>query len=174
MKLHLAIIELYWSKIHGELNDDEKYIHYHYLVTEMFSRRNVRSCVYNSDGTNNVIEYYKEQYDKYINMQNGIWPIISTHPNVHISNFECIVSNNNYIQFHIVQPKLLKTGHAICIIKTHYIRWIQRAWRRLCSQRKEVMNQRLQSDNIIYYHAHGIWPNHCNNIPEMRGMIYRK
>ena len=172
--LRLAITELYWPKIHGELNDDEKYIHYHYLITEMFSIRLMKRCFYNSDSTNKVIDYYKEQYKKYINLQNGIWPINSTHPNKYLSNFECIVADDNYMQFHIIQPKRTDTGHAVCVIKTHYIRWIQRAWRRLCSQRKKVMNQRSNMGNIIYYRTHGMWPDHCNTLPEMHGMIYRK
>jgi len=47
---------------------------------------------------------------------------------------------------------------ATCIIKTHYIRLIQRKWKRLY---KEMMSRRISPSSIRYREIHGRWATNC-------------
>lgn len=169
--LKLGIIELYWPRIHGELEENDNHIHYHYIVSEIIPKYLLKRNFYNKKAVKEIPLYYKNHYNKYINLNNG-WSTVCRYPNLHITNFECIVSNNDYFQYHIIKPYLLDSYHSIAIIKTYFIRIIQRVWKKLYKKRKEIYNERNKYCNIEYKNTNGEWPKHCNDFPSARGILY--
>jgi len=170
----LGFVELYWPKIHGTLEKKDEFIHYHYIVTELFSTRgshSLKDSFYNKRQIEAIPLFYTNNYKKYTEMQNNNWPVVSKYPNSYISNFECIVSENNYFQYHIVKPYLLDSYHSIAVIKTYFIRIIQRVWKKFYNKRKIFYNERNKLSNIHFKNTHGEWPESCRIIPSARGIL---
>jgi len=167
-KLQLGFVELYWPKIHGNVQTDQQTIYNHYLLTERFTPNNFTKSKFREK----TIEFHKKHYQPYFTMQNNTFPISMTDPHPHIRNFETIISNTNYFQFHLVQVLTLHDAY-VCIVKTHYIRWIQRAWRNLISRRNHIISQRKNPTNLIYRSIHNRWPESCINLPSYKGILVK-
>ena len=61
-----------------------------------------------------------------------------------IKNFENIVTNEWYIKPEIAQCILLESGHTVCIIKTFWLKLIQRKWKNIIKLRKNNINIALK------------------------------
>lgn len=57
-----------------------------------------------------------------------------------------------------------------CILKTHYIRLVQRTWRRVMIHRSTIWKQRMSSQSLRYRSITGKWPNELS-LPGIRGML---
>lgn len=57
------------------------------------------------------------------------------------------------------------------IIKTHWIRLIQRRWRNVLNERKRVIQIRTKVSSIMNYQICGRHPYGANNFPRFRGML---
>jgi hypothetical protein len=167
----LGIVELYWDKTHGSLSENNHYIRGHYLLHETICKSRMKSDFYRKQNAVKIINFYKKQHTKKIEFVENKWPIVSTHPNQHISNFEVIVTDPNYFQFHIIKRNVLNTGHTVAIIKTHYIRLVQRAWKKLFSIRQQIYQERNKIQNIIYKNETGDWPENCIRLPTPIGIL---
>jgi hypothetical protein len=55
--------------------------------------------------------------------------------NPYISNIIDILSKPNYVKIELVERVYLETGEAVAIIKTHWIRLIQRRWKKYLRDR---------------------------------------
>tara|TARA_B110000285_G_scaffold231636_1_gene300807 strand:- start:846 stop:1370 length:525 start_codon:yes stop_codon:yes gene_type:complete len=167
----LGITELYWDKVHGPLRENEQFIHGHYLLHETISKSRMKTDFYRKQNADNIINLYTNQHSKNIDLIGNKWPIVSTHPNQHISNFETIATDPNYFQFHIIQKNVLNTGHTVAIIKTHYIRLVQRAWKKLFSIRRQIYQERNKIQNRVYKDETGEWPETCRRMPTPVGIL---
>jgi len=63
-------------------------------------------------------------------------------------------------------------GHCVGIIKTFWIKIIQRTWKKIMKKREEIMNIRRNITSLRYREVNGIWPSNCNNMPGLNGMLY--
>ena len=63
-------------------------------------------------------------------------------------------------------------GHCVGIIKTFWIKIIQRTWKKIMKRRREVINIRKSLSSIRYRELNGRWPLNCNDIPGLNGMLY--
>jgi len=59
-----------------------------------------------------------------------------------------------------------------CIIKTHYLRLIQRCWKRQLRIREQIKKQRMGINSLMYRELNGRWPNGLNAMPGLYGMFY--
>ena len=66
----------------------------------------------------------------------------------------------------------LKTGECICILKTFWLRLIQRTWRKIYKQRQHIFQIRHTLKSLRYREIHGKWPVSCNNMPTIHGMLF--
>lgn len=66
----------------------------------------------------------------------------------------------------------LDTGECIAIIKTIWLKLIQRLWKKIYSLKKEIIYKRKMLSSIRYREINGRWPPLCNNIPTLKGMLY--
>ena len=63
-------------------------------------------------------------------------------------------------------------GHeAVAYIKTFWLRLIQRRWKKLFKQRKNIIQKRCNINSLNYRQMHGKWPNGLNNLPNIREII---
>lgn len=59
-----------------------------------------------------------------------------------------------------------------CIIKTHYLRLIQRCWKRQMRTRNLINKHRMSINNIMFWKRTGKWPIGLNVMPGLYGMFY--
>ena len=147
-EMNLVLCELYNPKIHNYSNSEEdwKDVATHWL--------NIYTI---------PINYNKSKINKYIkNLKK--YNLENNHP--YIRNYVNI--NKQYLQIHLAKNMILPTGETICIIKTYWLRIIQRTWKRIYKERKEMIEKRKNINSIIYSQVYGKWPDNCSCIPKLK------
>jgi hypothetical protein len=155
-KYNIIICELYNELIHGRTPNLN--VKSHYLVNIRFKKFNINAL--------NEIEYVgRTLYNKFINSHNSI-----THPI--FRNYRNIISRVNYIKPEIAHCIYLQTNECVAILKTFWIRLIQRKWKNIIKTREEVIIKRHNPKSLKYKEIHGRWSEDCVHYPELKGMLY--
>jgi len=71
----------------------------------------------------------------------------------------------------IAQCIYLESQHCVAILKTFWIKLIQRTWKNIFKKRKEVIVKRCQPTSLNYKQINGKWPKNCLSYPGLRGML---
>ena len=74
---------------------------------------------------------------------------------------------------HIMKLCILPDETYSVILKTHWLRLVQRHWRKTYEERKRVIKGRRNLANLRHREIHGKWPYGLNRIPNIRGMLYQ-
>lgn len=154
--------------------DEPKRTRYNVVLCELYNK------YYGND--KNLCYYYLNIYSlKSLNMYliNKLSKIHITHYNSIsnlkslsvIKNYANIVKNDNYIKPQIAENIVLGSGHTICIIKTIWIKLIQRTWKKIYALRKDIIKKRCKIESLTFREITGRWPNDCINFPSLNGMI---
>ena len=75
----------------------------------------------------------------------------------------------------IMQLKFEKEGqfcHSVVIIKTFWLRLVQRIWKNVFKKRREIEKERSKPSNIKYREIHGKFPDKLNVYPSLKGMCF--
>ena len=185
-KWHLMLCELHFPTIHGKTDDSQPDIETHYLVYDIY------------DPTTGISLNYTESdeefdYDTYDNDETNLprinYDIISLkqkyfnlsicftrYPNYNyahpaIRNYQNIISNPNYIRAEIGEYIILPTQEAITILKTFWIRIIQKKWKKVFKQQQQIIQERCKLQNLNIRRITGYWPEYCNILPGLKGML---
>lgn len=86
-------------------------------------------------------------------------------------NYIRIMYPNNRLNLEIAECLYLTSQHCVSIIKTYWLKLIQRTWKKILRLRKHIIEMRSQPNIIKYREIHGKWPNYCINYPRLRGML---
>ena len=166
-KYALGITELYWDRRHGEydmnefINKDDYYksIHGYIFMHQIYPIQFIEN--YKKYIKRVLKFYYYNTCHNYINNQ-------EVNHNT-ICNFESIISDKNNYKVDIVEKIQLEGEFAptIAIIKTHYLRLIQRKWKSIFKKRKEIMKKRMMHHSLKYKEINGVWPNDCIHLPSI-------
>jgi hypothetical protein len=153
-KFDYILCELHYPFLHGKTVDSDKHIETHYIVIGKFYYKTGYTIEeyyeydtdseYDSDtdyklshniipNIHDSIKYYKNIYNKYVKKQ-----YIHRYPHSTIRNYAKIVNSSNYIKPEIAQCIQLKTGEEIAILKTFWIRIIQKTWKKVFKIRKQL------------------------------------
>jgi hypothetical protein len=151
-KYNLVFCELYNDKIHGNTN---KEVCKHYLLINKLKKLD-------KDYINNITKAYNKGC---IERQQQIIP------HKFIKNYENIITRPNYIKPEIGETITLQSGHIVCIIKTLWIKLIQRAWKRIFEKRKQIIKMRCQVQSLKYREVTGRWPKNCRYFPSLQGLL---
>lgn len=155
-RYNIIICELYNELIHGRtLNLNVKS---HYLV-------NIRFKKFDINALDEIVYVGRNLYNNFINTHNSI-----THPI--FRNYKNIISRENYIKPEIAECIYLETDECVAILKTFWIRLIQRKWKNIIKTREEIVKKRLMPKSLKYKEMHGRWSEDCVNYPELKGMLY--
>jgi len=71
----------------------------------------------------------------------------------------------------IMQLFILDDYTYTVVIKTHWLRIIQRHWKTIYSQRKYCLNKRKQIRTLMYFERNGRYPYDCDFMPGLPGML---
>jgi hypothetical protein len=106
-------------------------------------------------------ELLNRKYKFLINNTN----ILNQIPHSTIRNYKQMVSKQNYICPEIGECVELPTGECIVILKTFWIRIIQRTWRNILKKRKQMIGD-LSFLFQIQYSTHSF-----KKLPTLKGML---
>jgi len=154
-KCYLALCELYNGKIHGSNN---YFINSQYLVIQRFSGNEILSRM-----LNDIVKQYSQVYRRLAQQSNISHSIIK--------NYKNIIAREDYISPQIVKCSYLPDGECVAVIKTMWIKLIQRRWRTVFNERRRIIGERSRISSIFYREIHGTWPTGLNVVPSICGML---
>jgi hypothetical protein len=153
-KFSILICELYNERIHGFTSESN--VKYNYLVNCRFKKLDIK---YISDYSQLIKNWYN-----YLLINNNSSHII-------FRNYKNIISNPNYIKPEIAECIELDTKERIAILKTTWIRLIQRTWKKIFNMRKNITNKRQNLTSLRHRELTGKWPSDCSYCPTIYGML---
>tara|TARA_B100000530_G_scaffold84628_1_gene51487 strand:- start:3 stop:503 length:501 start_codon:yes stop_codon:yes gene_type:complete len=150
MPFKLAICELHIPELHDFMDIDVQEITNHFIVTNIVQLYEFYNDEYKDD-----IAILKECYLIWLyqpNEQSVILADSVSHPV--IRNYREIIDNGNYIKLDIIQDDYIG-DEMVAIVKTFWLRLIQRKWKRLYKERKYIINKRIAT--LSRREIHGKW-----------------
>jgi hypothetical protein len=154
-KYNLVLCVLYNGHLHG---NTDLIVNTHYLTLDRFKPD------FWWDVIRNLYKSYNARYIRLLSEP------ASTH--LVIRNYKNIISCKNYIKPEIAECLYLNgEEELVSIIKTIWIRLIQRNWKKIYKIRKEVISKRSEVKSLLYREIHGNWPTSCNYLPTLSGML---
>ena len=99
------------------------------------------------------------------------WSLNRQEPHKLIRNYHNIVGKTDYIKPEIAECFELPTGEQIVIIKTIWIKIIQRKWKKIFAAKQHIIKCRLCPSSISTRQLTGMWPQHCILMPSLKGML---
>jgi hypothetical protein len=155
-KYNIILCELFNDKLHGRSENDE--INLHYLVKSRF--KNLNMTIINNLCFESNLDYY-------------VYTVTNSNKLNHnrIRNYKNIVKRDHYIKPEIAQCIYLPSNECIAILKTFWIRLIQRKWKNILLERNKILEKRSSIIAIVYREIYGAWPNACLHYPTLSGML---
>jgi len=153
-KYNLVLSELYHPHAHGFTNESDPTINGHYLVL-------ARLNPYDKDECDELIQLCKE----------NCLLLNSRYSHCIIRNYINIVLNEKYIQPQIAECIYLRGDEYVAIIKTHWLKLVQRTWKRVYAERQRIISLRKNPIYIYYRYLNGAWPHECIQLPSIRHML---
>jgi len=151
-RFNISLCELYNPLVHGE---EQSTVLYHYLVHTRFKYLDI-------DYINNMANNINNEYIYLLNPNHSIF-----------RNYRQIITQDNYVKPEIVECIYLETGHCVAIIKTLWIKLIQRTWKNILRKKEFITRKRRQVNSIIHRELTGKWPIDCLTLPTLKGMLLK-
>jgi hypothetical protein len=79
-------------------------------------------------------------------------------------------------KIHIMKLCILEDETYSVVLKTHWLRLVQRHWKKTYNKRRQVIKGRRNLANLRHREIYGRWPNGLNNLPGLHGLMqeYKK
>jgi len=122
----LGTCELFHPQIHGFNENSDQNILGKFLLYEIFEPEEFYEGEYLT-----MLELHYNAYNTFYIRR------IESHPI--IRNFDNIINNQNYYKIDIVESEVMPTLETTCVIKTFWIKLIQRKWKKIYKQRMEIL-----------------------------------
>ena len=176
-RFNLVLCEILNKHLHG--NDAN--IDGHYLIINKFDA-STGSAIYSdsgsdsgsddddddddySDTSNTSLELFTNDYNDYYhqvpqNVKHNI-----------IRNYQNIIARPDYIRPEIAECIVLPSHHTVAIIKTVWIKIIQRKWKTVYAERNRIIKIRMLYSSLKTREITGKWPASCNYLPTLYRML---
>ena len=149
-RFQLAICELFSPQLHGITTNSSKDISGHLLVNTSITPEEFYDNTYLDD-----ICVIKQQYRRITSKQ---------HP--HIRNYANIISHGANFKLDIIQLDELESGNEhVGYLKTHWIKIIQRKWKKIHANRKMLIRERGSIHALQKRQRTGQWPKEMRSWP---------
>ena len=146
-RYELGFCDLYHPLLHGSVISDEEEIYKHYLYI-------MPTTISNSE---QIIIQRLWMLQRIANSNGGLHTI--SHPI--IRNYQRYAFHNYHIEPQIVEVIDGPGDFTTAIIKTHYIRLIQRKWKKIYAERQRVLSLRKSPKSLHHRRVYGKWPSSC-------------
>lgn len=81
------------------------------------------------------------------------------------------IMTNSVLRLEIAQCVYLPSNCCVSIIKTMWIKFIQRAWRRVLKERNKFTSNMSTSNTLRFREIYGKWTNNRLKYPGLKGML---
>lgn len=177
-RFSIVLCELYNPYLHSSVDEEHELLDEvqeewgHYLVHSKY--KNFTNSVRNTEDVQQSVEEENifdmiREYRHHIRMCVLPYPELCRHP--FIKNYDTIIRKRNYIRPEMAETFYLETGECVAILKTWYIRWIQRAWKRVCKERQRIYLLRCRPIALHFRQVHGRWSPECRLLPGLKGLL---
>ena len=157
-RTELAICEIFNPAIHGSSDNSSYGINGHFLVHNTISLDDWYNYSFQD-----IITLLRDAYDHYISAWGNRLP---QHPIV--LNYDTIIRGCKYIKLDIVVLDELEGRECVGYIKTHWLRLVQRRWKKIYRQRQEIIKLRARARSLIKREQTGKWPKQSRRMPKFR------
>ncbi len=162
-KNRIVLCEIFHPLIHGLNNKSDPNIMGHYLNIDSFNIDDFYPNEEDDESEINIVaELHNAKYEELFNT-------ISNHSI--IRNYSNMISASNYIKPEIGVCLILKGKETVVILKTFWLRLIQRTWKNVYKKKIEVIKRRRNINCIIYKQTIGKWQLDCRVMPTLYGML---
>jgi hypothetical protein len=152
-KYDYILCQIHYPYLHGKTEDSDPNIENHYILIGKFDYKTgyyEESENEDEDEDEDSLPTINELSSSYSLYYKNFIKNNHFKPHPTIRNFCNIISKyNNYIKPEIGQCIVLNTGETICILKTFWIRIIQRVWKKVFENRKIMILNRIK-DAYLY------------------------
>lgn len=162
MSFELALLELYLPLKHGILEPQHtSKLYGNYMVIE---RIPINTFYNELQRVTKQLKHLKKDYNSYIDKLKYEMNITTLHP--FIRNYEEILKNPKHYKIEIIQSTTTSIGenewdnYSTAVVKTHWIRLIQRRWRWFLNTRKCDIQKLV---NLKHREITGCFPQSCTN-----------
>jgi len=153
-KFNIVICQLYNSKKDG-IPYANSGVEYHFITNDRFK-------IYDIGFINYFAEGYHEHNVEHIN---------EITPHTIFRNYRNITLRPDNIKPEIAECLYLSSGECVAILKTFWIKIIQRRWKNVLAERNQLIKLRCQIKSILYREINGKWPRYCLEYPGLKGMM---
>ena len=145
-KFNVALCEIHNEYLHGPGPNS------HYLVYQRYKNLNMNLL-------DSIIENITYEYN---HLHSYFHPIFRNYQNI---------VRNNFVKPEIVECIYLNSNHCIAILKTYWIKIIQRTWKNIIKKREEINKRKYKIHSLSYREFTGKWPKECIEYPSLKGML---
>ena len=189
-RLNLVLCELQFTPIHGKTGQSCLTIEGHYLLIAKFDGLTGIDLELDDDLDDDLDDELDDELDEELDDEDELSHIYQIQqrttkfyteelPNdfyrqkAHklIRNYHNIIRRSNYIKPEIAECITLPTGENIAIIKTMWIKIIQRKWKKVYAARQHIIKCRSCPSSLSTRQLTGLWPQHCRQMPNLKGML---
>jgi hypothetical protein len=189
-RFNLVLCELHYTPIHGKTRSSCPTIEGHYLLIDRFDGltgiilddleeyneydtdlENSSDSEDDDEAVSSVTHLYQIQKQNTKFYMEEFFVPIGRGPHKLLRNFYNIISQPNYIKPEIGECINLPTGEHIVIIKTMWIKIIQRKWKKVFIARNRIIKCRSCPASLSTRQLTGKWPNHCFTLPGLKCML---
>lgn len=147
--MELAIVEIYNSYIHGNTKLDGSYLVYEtFELDDFYNDEYLTSCYF-------VEENYKNMLTRGINHKV-------------IRNYRSILEKNETHSIRLINTYFTKDQEQLAIDKTYLIKRIQRQWRKILNQRRNIVRIRSNPRELYHMRSTGKWSSRCSKFPTLQ------
>jgi hypothetical protein len=174
-RFNLVLCEIHYTPIHGKSKTSYKNIEGHYLLIDIFD--GTTGMALDTDEEDNIDSDSDSDNRAHISdiqqlCSNEYTSLITRHfPHKTIRNYHNIISRLDYIKPEIGECIQLVTGEQIVIIKTIWLRIIQRKWKRVFAKRQLIIKYRSNPRSLTLRQLTGKWPEYCIHMPGLNGLL---
>jgi hypothetical protein len=160
-KYKLLIPEIFNEQIHGITSESDPNINGQLVVQESFIIK-TNTCF-------DELFYILKKRCKFYNKCYKVYYNNVKHN--YIRNYNNIIKNSNYMKPEIGEMHYLRGDECVCILKTFWLKIIQRAWKKIYKLRQKIFKLRCRPDSVLYRQLTGKFPDNCSYMPSIRGML---
>lgn len=153
-KFCLINYEIYNPKIHGKTY---RILYTHILVCDRYKNTNNLEDILNHGEYINRLTHLN--IESFANI---------THP--YIRNYKNILMTTAG-KIEIAHCIYLDTNEMVAILKTFWLKIIQRKWKNICIKRNMIKRLRMRIASVMYREINGKWPPECEYMPSLYGML---
>ena len=170
-KFHIVLCELFHPLIHGTDENSDPTISGQYIVYNKYGYippAELSDCELTRNSRSN---FNKDLHAYRKHICDDIVPNRQFHQHPIIRNYKNIISGRNYVRPEIAKIEYLEGHECVAVLKTHWIRIIQRTWKRVYAARQNCIQMRGRPVTLFTRETNGIWPQDCSSLPELTGML---